>query len=191
MKFSIMTKPIVALVGRPNVGKSTLFNRLAINKKAIVHDMPGVTRDRLYADASLGPVDFVVIDTPGLEEANPGQIEHSMYEQSVNAIKHADLVLLVLDATTGCTPVDKTFANLVRKNQPNTILVLNKCEKPIYEDKEYFKLGMGAPIKISAEHGLGLAGLCDELLEKLPKYEEGEKDPFTSDKIQIAVCWSS
>lgn len=182
-----MSKPIIALVGRPNVGKSTLFNRLAIGKKAIVHDKPGVTRDRNYADARLGPLEFTIVDTPGLEEAKPGELEHSMTEQSVGAISSADLVILVLDGTVGCTPVDKNFANLIRKHQSNTILVLNKCEKPIYEDKEYFKLGMGDPIKISAEHGNGMAGLCDELLEKLGDYEPEADDPFTSNEIQIAI----
>lgn len=169
------------------MGKSTLFNRLAIGKKAIVHDQPGVTRDRNYADARLGPLEFTIVDTPGLEEAKPGEIEHSMTEQSVGAISSADLVILVLDGTVGCTPIDKNFANLIRKHQENTILVLNKCEKPIYDDKEYFRLGMGDPIKISAEHGNGMAGLCDELLEKLGDYEDDRSDPFTSDELQIAI----
>jgi GTP-binding protein len=182
-----MSKPIIALVGRPNVGKSTLFNRLSVRKKAIVHDKPGVTRDRQYADAKLGPLDFIIIDTPGLEDAKPGELEHNMTEQSISAVKNADLVILVLDGSVGCTSIDKNFANLIRKHNANNILVLNKCEKPIYEDGEYFKLGMGAPVKISAEHGTGLAWLCDELLEKLGSFEAEEKDPFTSDMIQIAI----
>ncbi len=182
-----MSKPIVALVGRPNVGKSTLFNRLAKNKKAIVHDKPGVTRDRQYADAKLGPLEFIIIDTPGLEDAKPGELEHNMTEQSISAIKNSDIVILVLDGSVGVTPTDKNFANLVRKHNQNTILVLNKCEKPVYEDGGYFKLGMGAPLRISAEHGIGLAGLCDELIEKFESYEPVADDPFTSDTIQIAI----
>jgi GTP-binding protein len=182
-----MSKPIIALVGRPNVGKSTLFNRLSVRKKAIVHNKPGVTRDRNYADARLGPLEFTIVDTPGLEEAKPGELEHAMTEQAVGAIASADLVILVLDGAVGCTPIDKNFANLIRKHQENTILVLNKCEKLIYEDKEYFRLGMGDPIKVSAEHGDGMAGLCDELLEKLGDYESDVKDPFTSDEMQIAI----
>lgn len=182
-----MSKPIVALVGRPNVGKSTLFNKLAIGKKAIVHDMPGVTRDRNYSDARLGPLDFTVIDTPGLEEASAGELEHNMTQQSIAAIESADLVILVLDGTVGCLPIDRVFANLIRKHNKNTLLVLNKCEKPIFEDPGYYKLGMGAPIKISAEHSVGLAGLCDEMLEKLEGFEGEAPDPFKSDKIQIAI----
>jgi len=182
-----MSKPIIALVGRPNVGKSTLFNRLSIHKKAIVHNKPGVTRDRHYADAQLGPLEFIIIDTPGLETAKPGELEHNMTQQSISAIQNADIVILVLDGSVGCTAIDKNFASLVRKHNPNSILVLNKCEKQVYEDGEYFKLGMGAPVRISAEHGTGLAGLCDELIEKFESYESVEIDPFTSESIQIAI----
>lgn len=182
-----MTKPLVALVGRPNVGKSTLFNKLSRRKKAIIHDQPGVTRDRIYADASLGPLEFTIIDTPGLEEASPGEIEHNMTEQSLAAIESSDLVILVLDGSVGCVPIDKTFANLIRKYQKNVILVLNKCEKPVYDDPAYFKLGMGDPIKISAEHSNGFAPLCEAMMEKLGDYEVDIDDPFSSDKIQIAI----
>ena len=109
-------KPTVALVGRPNVGKSTLFNRLSLRKKAIVHDQPGVTRDRKYADARLGPLEFTVIDTPGMEEAAEGSVEYGMTEQTVSAIKMADVVCLVIDGFVGVTPQDKVFANLIRKH---------------------------------------------------------------------------
>jgi len=182
-----MTKPIVALVGRPNVGKSTLFNKFSIRKKAIVHDMPGVTRDRNYAEARLGPLDFIVIDTPGLEEASPGEIEHNMTQQSISAIESADLAILVLDGTAGCLPIDKSFANLIRKHQKNVILVLNKCEKEIMDDPQYFRLGLGDPIKISAEHSVGFALLCEAMLEKIGDFEEVAPDPFTSQEIQIAI----
>lgn len=180
-------KPTVALVGRPNVGKSTLFNRLSNRKKAIVHDQAGVTRDRKYADASLGPVDFIVIDTPGLEEAEAGSIEHGMTSQTLAAVQMADLVCLVVDGSIGVTPSDKFFANLIRKNNKNFILIANKCEKTSNADSSYFKLGFGTPIMISAEHGLGMADLCDEFLAKLPEAENAPDDPFKTDKMQIAI----
>ncbi len=180
-------KPTVALVGRPNVGKSTLFNRLSNRKKAIVHDQAGVTRDRKYADASLGPVDFIVIDTPGLEEAEAGSIEHGMTSQTLHAVQMADLVCLVVDGSIGVTPSDKFFANLIRKNNKNFILLANKCEKHTNADNSYLKLGFGTPIMISAEHGLGMADLCDEFLAKLPDNENAPADPFKTDKMQIAI----
>jgi len=184
----IMTKPIIALVGRPNVGKSTLFNRLSIHKKAIVYDTPGVTRDRNYADAQLGPLEFIVVDTPGLEDAKPGELEHNMTEQAISGIKSADLVILVADGFTGITPIDQTFANLIRKHNPNCFLVLNKCEKETYPDRNYHKLGMGEPVLISAEHGIGMASLCDAMLDKLKDFDdEAMDDPFKTNRMQIAV----
>lgn len=180
---------MVALVGRPNVGKSTLFNRLSIRKKAIVHDIPGVTRDRKYADARLGPMEFTVVDTPGLEEAAAGAIEYGMTEQTISAIKISDVVCLVLDGVVGVTPQDIFFANLVRKNNNHCILLVNKCEKHLTMDGSYFKLGFGAPIQISAEHGLGMADLCERLLEFESDRDVNstEVDPFKADKIQIAI----
>lgn len=182
-----MTKPIIALVGRPNVGKSTLFNRFSLKKRAIVFDTPGVTRDRNYADAQLGPLEFIVVDTPGLENAKPGELEHNMTEQAISGIKSADLVILVADGFTGITPTDQIFATLIRKHNSNCFLVLNKCEKEIYPDKNYHKLGMGEPILISAEHGIGMAALCDEMLIRLKDFEQNIEDPFKTDRLQIAV----
>jgi GTP-binding protein len=179
-------KPTVALVGRPNVGKSTLFNRLSTRKKAIVHDQPGVTRDRKYADGRIGPVEFTVIDTPGLEEALEGSIEYGMTEQTISAIRMADVVCLVIDGFVGVTPQDKVFAQLIRKNHNNVILLVNKCEKNITIDGSYMKLGFGIAVPISAEHGLGMADLCTELLEKLPDHDD-MPDPFKENKIQIAI----
>lgn len=181
-------KPTVALVGRPNVGKSTLFNRLSRRKKAIVHDFAGVTRDRKYADASLGPLDFIVVDTPGLEEADVGSVEHGMTSQTLHAVQMADLVCLVVDGSVGVTPSDKFFANLIRKNNKNFRLVVNKCEKKSeILDNSFFKLGFGSPIMISAEHGLGMIDLCEEMMKALPEAEDEPEDPFKTSKIQIAV----
>ena len=182
-----MTKPIIALVGRPNVGKSTLFNRFSVHKRAIVYDTPGVTRDRNYADARLGPLEFIVVDTPGLEDAKPGELEHNMTEQAISGIKSADLVILVADGFIGITPTDQTFATLIRKHNPNCFLVLNKCEKETYPDKSYHKIGMGEPIMISAEHGIGMAAMCDEMLLRLKDFDNGIDDPFKTDRMQIAV----
>ncbi len=179
-------KPTVALVGRPNVGKSTLFNRLSIRKKAIVHDQPGVTRDRKYSDARIGPLEFTVIDTPGLEEAASGSIEYGMTEQTISAIKMADAVCLVLDGLVGITPTDKIFANLIRKHNDNVILLVNKSERSSQLDHSYMKLGFGHPVPVSAEHGIGMADLCTELLEKLPEQDDAP-DPFKEDKLQIAI----
>lgn len=180
-------KPTIALVGRPNVGKSTLFNRLSNRKKAIVHDFAGVTRDRKYADASIGPFDFIVVDTPGLEEAEIGSIEHGMTSQTLHAVQMADLVCLVVDGSVGLTPSDKFFANLIRKNNSNFRLIINKCEKLSNRDGSYFKLGFGEPISISAEHGLGMADLCTEFMEALPEMDDAPADPFKTDKLQIAI----
>lgn len=180
-------KPTVALVGRPNVGKSTLFNRLSNRKKAIVHDFAGVTRDRKYADASIGPLDFVVIDTPGLEEAEEGSVEYGMTSQTLHAVQMADVVCLVIDGSVGITPSDKFFANLIRKNNKNFRLIANKCEKHRDPDNSYYKLGFGNPIMISAEHGIGMIDLCEELMSAVPKIENEPSDPFKTNKIQIAI----
>ena len=132
----IMKKKIVALVGRPNVGKSTLFNRLSVSKKAIVHDRPGVTRDRKYSDAKIGPMEFTVVDTPGLEESEEGKLEHRMMQQTMISIAEADLVCLVVDNQSGITPADKFFAEFIRKYAKNYIVIANKSEKRFNHDQE-------------------------------------------------------
>ncbi len=182
-------KQTVALVGRPNVGKSTLFNRLSIRTKAIVHDMPGVTRDRKYSSAKLGPVEFTVIDTPGLEQTEKAAIEERMMGQTFAAVASSDLVCLIVDGSAGITPQDEFFAGMLRRQHQNVILVANKCEKNVLVDKSYYKLGFGEPITISAEHGLGMVDLCDALLERLKDDDtKSYKDPFKTDTIQIAIC---
>ncbi len=180
---------IVALVGRPNVGKSTLFNRLSMRAKAIVHDVPGVTRDRKYSKAKLGPVEFTVVDTPGLEQTEKAAIEERMMGQTFAAVASSDLVCLIVDGSVGITPKDEFFAGMLRRQHQNVILLANKCEKNILIDKSYYKLGFGEPIAISAEHGLGMADFCDILLEKLEDVNtESYKDPFKANIIQIAIC---
>ena len=185
----VMRKKIIALVGRPNVGKSTIFNRLSIRKKAIVHDKPGVTRDRKYSDGKIGPMEFTIVDTPGLEEASEGQIEHRMMQQTMVAIAEADLVCLVVDNLVGITPDDKYFAQFIREYSKNYILIANKSEKKFIYDKEYHKLGFGVPVPLSAEHGQGMADLYDAIAEKLDT-ETGEviSDPIKGECLQIVIA---
>lgn len=183
-----MNKKLIALVGRPNVGKSTLFNRLSIRRKAIVHDLPGVTRDRKYADAKIGPMFFKVIDTPGLEESDEGKLEHRMMQQTIEAIKEADLVCLIVDNLAGITPIDKFFANLIRKYNKTCIVIANKSEKRFFYDQEFYKLGFGTPIPISAEHGQGMVGLYEAIAEKIDTEDVIKiSDPEKSEVLQIVI----
>lgn len=174
-------KKLVALVGRPNVGKSTLFNRLAINKKAIVHDQPGVTRDRKYAEAIIGDLEFTIIDTPGLEEAENEQLEYRMMQQTIIAIQEADLVCLLIDSKLGVTPLDRFFAELIRKNSKKQILIANKSEKKFVLEQAYYKLGFNQPIPISAAHGQGLADLYEAICQQLASDDE----PIVESKINL------
>ena len=167
----------VAIIGRPNVGKSTLFNRLAGRKVAIVHDQPGVTRDRRETPAKLRDMNLVIIDTAGYEYSKEDNIEKRMWEQTKRAINDADVCLFLFDSRDGLQPYDEHFAQLLRQMQKPVILLANKCEGKLQEDSigEAYKLGFGQPIPFSAEHGLGMADLYDALHEyylKLGKNNE-------------------
>lgn len=155
----------LAVVGRPNVGKSTLFNRMAGRRLALVDDAPGLTRDRREALVPIGGHTLRLIDTAGLEEAEPGSIAHRMREQSQRAIAEADLVLFLIDARVGVTPADEVFAVLARETGKPVILVANKCEGRAAEAGYYdaFRLGLGEPVAISAEHGEGVGELYREI----------------------------
>ena len=152
----------IAIVGRPNVGKSTLFNRLAGKRLALVDDQPGLTRDRREADAELGTSTVRLIDTAGLEHGDAG-LTARMREQTVAAIKQADLVVFLIDARAGIVAGDEIFADLVRSSGKPVILAANKCEGRAAEAGMYeaFSLGLGDPLPISAEHDLGIGELSD------------------------------
>jgi GTP-binding protein len=151
----------VAIVGRPNVGKSTLFNRLVGKRSAIVHDRPGVTRDRKEGVASLAGLNFRVFDTAGLEDAAEDTLEGRMKRLTLKAVADADVALLLIDAKAGITPLDEHFADLLRRQKTPVVLVANKCEskESLSGLYEAFRLGLGEPIDISAEHGQGLEGI--------------------------------
>jgi len=156
----------VAIIGRPNVGKSTLFNRLVGRRLAIVHDLPGVTRDRRSGTASLMGMSFEVIDTAGFEEANDDSIEARMRRQTDKAVSEASVALLLIDARAGVTPLDRHFADYLRRLPTPVIVVANKCEGKAGAPGLYeaYGLGMGEPVPVSAEHGEGMLELFEALL---------------------------
>jgi GTP-binding protein len=161
----------VAIVGRPNVGKSTLFNRLVGKRLALVDDRPGVTRDRREGRARLGDLAFTAIDTAGLDDAGPGSLAARMLAQTKAAIAQSDAVLFLIDARAGLVPDDNVFADLVRRAGKPTIVIANKAESKKAQAGllEAFALGLGEPVAISAEHGEGLADLFEALRAALPQ----------------------
>ncbi len=165
----------VAIIGRPNVGKSTLFNRLAGRRLALVDDTPGVTRDRRVGHAELAGLPFTVIDTAGLEEADAETLAGRMRHQTEQAVTEADVALLLIDARAGVTPLDRAFARWLRRGATPVILVANKCEGRASAGGFYeaYELGLGEPVPISAEHGEGLADLAEALMPHLEAAEAG------------------
>ncbi|MDX8388484.1 MAG: ribosome biogenesis GTPase Der [Ghiorsea sp.] len=171
--------PVVAIVGRPNVGKSTLFNRIIKKRKAIVGDRPGVTVDRLETECLVGGEAIVLVDTGGIGESQHGEMQNAIDSQVEAALGVADVVMLAVDALAGATPVDHALAKKLRKSNIPVILVVNKAETPSLAT-EFFVLGMGEPNPVSAAHGHGMAQLCKLIAEAVPKYDI--KDPISDEK---------
>jgi len=171
-------KPVIALVGRPNVGKSTLFNRLTRSRDAIVHDLPGVTRDRHYGEGRQGERSFIAIDTGGFEPGAEG-VYVEMARQAEQAIAEADAVILVVDTRAGPTPADRAIAEKLRRIATPRYLAVNKSEGMQSDTAvaEFHELGIGTPAAISAAHGEGVRELMDLVLEKFPAEDEREEDP--------------
>jgi GTP-binding protein len=186
----------IAIIGRPNVGKSTLFNRLVGQKLALVDDEPGVTRDRREGEARLGDLEFTIIDTAGLDEGARGSLTARMQEQTEAAIELADALMFVVDARAGLTPTDRAFADFARRADKPVLLLANKSEGKQGDAgaMEAYALGLGDPIQISAEHGEGLGELYDALRALLPKRageddedEEEAEDDFATRPIRVAI----
>lgn len=174
-----MSKPIVAIVGRPNVGKSTLFNMIAGERIAIVKDTPGVTRDRIYADVSWLNYNFTLMDTGGIEPETNNQMLRNMREQAEMAIEMADVVMFVVDVQQGVLDADYKVADMLRKGKKHTVLVVNKVdnyEKMLPDVYEFFNLGIGDPHAVSSINKMGLGDLLDEVTALFPKDEEEIED---------------
>ncbi len=182
-----MSKPIVAIIGKPNVGKSTFFNYLAGSRISIVQDTPGVTRDRIYAETNWRGRDFTLIDTGGIEPDSDDIILSQMREQANLAIAMADVIIFLTDIRQGVTAADKEIALMLKKSGKPIVLVCNKADN-IEKDKdeiyEFYNLGIGEPYPISATNAIGIGDVLDAIYDKFPKSDENEND---DNKIKVAV----
>ena len=182
-----MSRPLVAIVGRPNVGKSMLFNRLVGQRLSIVEDTPGVTRDRLYAECEWCGRKFDMVDTGGIEPSTDSEILLFMREQAQIAIDSATVIVLVTDIRTGVTAADKDVANMLLRSRKPVVLAVNKADSTGATDPavyEFYSLGLGDPIPVSAVHGHGTGDLLDECLKYFPEEDGGEEE---DDCIKVAV----
>ena len=180
-----MSKPLVAVVGRPNVGKSTFFNRVVGRRVAIVEDTPGVTRDRIYAEAEWMGIHFALIDTGGIEPASAEVIPAQMREQAQIAMDTADVILFMTDGKAGLTADDREVANMLRKTGKPVVLAVNKIDTAALPDDfyDFYELGIGEPLPLSSANMLGIGDILDALVGEFPKDADTEED----DSIKIAV----
>ena len=182
-----MSKPIIAIVGRPNVGKSTLFNKLIGERRAIVEDTPGVTRDRIYGESEWCGRKFRLVDTGGIEPRTDDQILSFMREQAEIAIQHADVIIFLTDVKTGLTASDQEVANMLLRSRKPIVLAVNKMDSTGRVDPdfyEFYNLGLGDPIAVSAVHGHGTGDLLDACLQYFPPEDDEEED---EDVIKVAI----
>ena len=183
-----MAKPLVAIVGRPNVGKSMLFNKLAGKRLSIVEDTPGVTRDRLYADCDWNGRDFILVDTGGIEPQTDSEILLFMRHQAELAIQAADVIIMVTDVNVGVTAADSDVASMLLRSKKPVVLAVNKCDSTGYANPdvfEFYNLGLGDPVETSALHGHGTGDLLDRCVAEFPPAEEEEDE--SDDAIKVAV----
>ena len=180
-----MSKPVIAIVGRPNVGKSMLFNKLIGQRISIVEDTPGVTRDRIYGESDWNGRKFTLIDTGGIEPRTDSQILSFMREQAEIAIDHADVIVFLTDVKTGVTASDQEVANMLLRSGKHVVLAVNKVDQGMSPDVyEFYNLGLGDPIAVSAVHGHGTGDLLDECVKYFPSETEEEEE---DDAIQVAI----
>ena len=181
--------PVLAIVGRPNVGKSTLFNKLLGERKAIVDDSPGVTRDRNYGEAEWAGRKFQLIDTGGLDTDAEGGLEESIQKQSRLALREADVILFLFDGKGGLNPLDREAVGLLRKEDKPVLFAVNKLDSRQRADNlyEFYALGIGPLFSISAEHGLGISDLMDEVVQQFPNAEESDEKTEGKAPLRISV----
>jgi GTPase len=174
-----MTKPLIAIVGRPNVGKSTLFNRLAGERIAIVEDLPGTTRDRVYADMTCGERELTIVDTGGFEPRPDSDLRQKVKHQAEVAIEEADVIIFMVDVLDGVTIPDQEIAETLRRSRKPIILAVNKADNDQRRQQafQFHELGIGEPMAVSAHHGIGVSDLMDEVCARLPPPAPAVKEP--------------
>ena len=183
-----MRRPIVAIIGRPNVGKSTLFNRIIRKREAIVDDRPGVTRDRIYAEAEWAGTNFTIVDTGGYLPDKTDMIHRAVLDQVLEAIREADLILFIVDGRTGITNLDEEIGSRLRKSNRKILLVVNKIDDEIHEPSvhDFYKLGFGEPHAISAISGRSTGDLLDSIINSIPELPDvAETDEDNAIKLAI------
>src|SRR3989441_3625881 len=197
----LVMKPLVAIVGRPNVGKSTFFNRMLGERVAIVEDVPGTTRDRIYGDTDWNGREFTLIDTGGLEfgsgipvgqvglDGQPGDIMKNVRAQAELAIEEADVIVFMVDARSGITAADEEVADLLRRTRKPVILAANKADNAARRQDavEFYTLGLGEPITISSIQGTGTGDLLDVIVDALPPEEERPEEEEDEDVVRVAI----